>query len=514
MPTPQQELADALRRVREKATGEVVRGPDIAVKDRQMLAKRGFLVPIIKGWYALTTPQAQPGDTTFWHAHFWGFASAYLRHRFGTAYCVSAEHSLDLWTGHTQTPPQLVIIAGKSASFTLDLPNRTSFLFYADPGNLPAETELKFGVQVMPVALALVRASPAFFRLSPTKAEIALRLVRPDDLSRILLGDVRYKAAAGRLIGAFRHCGLNEIADRLGADLRAAALDYTENDPFESPPRLPVGLLFSSPHVGRLKALWQQMRPAVAANFPNAPGQPNAAAYLERVEEIYTHDAYNSLSIEGYQITPELIERIASGAWNPEESKDDQQQRNAMAAKGYREAFKLVKKSVGDILGGQEAPAVVNRDLPDWYRALFSPSVQAGLLPAYALAGFRNRAVFIRGSAHVPPPHEAVTELLETLFTLLAEEKHPGVRAMLGHFLFVYIHPYPDGNGRIGRFLMNAMLAGGGYPWTVIRVDNRKEYLTALEQASVRHNIEPFTKFVISEMAASAALDGTKSSAH
>ena len=84
MPTPLQVLAAALQRVREKATGEVVRGPDIASRDRLLLTKRGFLVPIIKGWYALTTPQAQPGDTTFWHVHFWGFASAYLRYRFGT----------------------------------------------------------------------------------------------------------------------------------------------------------------------------------------------------------------------------------------------------------------------------------------------------------------------------------------------------------------------------------------------------------------------------------------------
>src|SRR5476649_1403562 len=103
MPTPQQALAAALQRVRGQATGEVVRGPDIARADRLLLTKRGFLVEIIKGWYALTTPQAEPGDTTFWHAHFWGFASAYLRHRFGTDYCVSAENSLDLWTGNTQT---------------------------------------------------------------------------------------------------------------------------------------------------------------------------------------------------------------------------------------------------------------------------------------------------------------------------------------------------------------------------------------------------------------------------
>jgi len=52
---------------------------------------------------------------------------------------------------------------------------------------------------------------------------------------------------------------------------------------------------------------------------------------------------------------------------------------------------------------------------------------------------------------------------------------------------------------------MNGMLASGGYPWTVIRVENRQAYLAALEDASIRQNIEPFTKFVITEMAASAA---------
>jgi len=139
---------------------------------------------------------------------------------------------LDIWTGETKTPVRLVINARKSGSFKLGLPNRASFLFYSDPANLPAETESQLGVQVMPLALALVRASPAFFQLSPTTAEIALRMVRPEDLSRILLSDLKYRAAAGRLIGAFRHCGLNEIADRLGADLHAAVLDAEENDPF------------------------------------------------------------------------------------------------------------------------------------------------------------------------------------------------------------------------------------------------------------------------------------------
>ena len=58
MPTPQQVLAATLQRVRDRATGEVVRGPDISRPDRLLLTKRGFLVEVIKGWYALTTPQA------------------------------------------------------------------------------------------------------------------------------------------------------------------------------------------------------------------------------------------------------------------------------------------------------------------------------------------------------------------------------------------------------------------------------------------------------------------------
>lgn len=510
MPTPEQELAVALKRVREKATGNVVRGPDVAPKDRRMLTKRGFLVPIIKGWYALTTPQARPGDSTFWHAHFWGFAAAYLRFRCGTSYCLSAENSLDLWTGGTQTPGQLIVITGKGGSFRLDLPNRTSFLIYPDRKNLPAATEVRNGVQVMPVALALVRVTPSFFRHSPTSAEIALRLVRVDDLSRILLSDVGFRAPTGRLIGAFRHCGLHDAAGKLAADLQGAGLDFEETNPFEAPPRLPAGLLFHSPHVGRVKALWQQMRPNVVANFPSAPTSPDKKSYLDRVEEIYAHDAYNSLSIEGYQVTPELIERIAGGEWNPDANRDDQQHINAMAAKGYREAFKLVKRSLAAILDGNSAAAVVNRDLADWYRALFSPAVQSGILPAHALAGFRNRAVYIRGSEHVPPPSEAVVELMETLFALLADEPHAGVRAVLGHFLFEHIHPYPDGNGRIGRFLANAMLASGGYPWAVIRVENRRDYLSALEDASVRHDIAPLTKFVTAEMAASTDLKGDR----
>jgi len=48
----------------------------------------------------------------------------------------------------------------------------------------------------------------------------------------------------------------------------------------------------------------------------------------------------------------------------------------------------------------------------------------------------------------------------------------------------------------MARFLMNVMLASGGYPWTIIRVEARDQYLTALDRASIDMDIKPFAQFV------------------
>ena len=167
-----------------------------------------------------------------------------------------------------------------------------------------------------------------------------------------------------------------------------------------------------------------------------------------------------------------------------------------MAARGYFETHNLVKENLVRVLEGDNAGTVFRNALARWYQALFSPSVQAGIMKASDLAGYRNDQVFIRGALHVPLSKEAARDCMPILFELLEAEPQPHVRAVLGHFLFVYIHPYMDGNGRLARFLMNLMLVSGGYVWTVIPVERRRQYMAALEQASSFANIAPFSAFI------------------
>ena len=162
--------------------------------------------------------------------------------------------------------------------------------------------------------------------------------------------------------------------------------------------------------------------------------------------------------------------------------------------------MRRIKESINNALNGSDVVAIIQCDLSKWYQALFSPSVEVGLIDSFHLAGYRNDRVYIRHSLHIPPPKEAVLDCMDAFFTCLRNEDNPIVRAVLGHFIFVYIHPYMDGNGRIGRFLMNVLWSTAGYPWTIVRLESRKEYLQSLEAASANKNIIPFTTFLGDEM--------------
>ncbi len=499
MVPPQEKLAESLEAL-HKLQGQgvaAIRSRDLSRTHRERLVENGFLREVIKGWYISSRPDETPGDSTPWYASFWDFCATYLSERFDAAWCLSPEQSLSLHAGNRAVPVQLIVRTPKGGNKPTALPHGTSLFDVrsAMPDN--GEIVARDGLRLFSVPAALVAVSGDFFRRHPTDARAAMATIKDasDVLALLLAGG--HSTVAGRLAGAFRNAGRARIAEEIVKTMGAAGYTIRETDPFEHQTVAPLPERQESPYVNRIRLMWEAMRGPVLDVFPAPPGLPHRPeAYLKAVDGVYVNDAYHSLSIEGYRVSRELIERVRSGQWNPDDNAEDREGRNALAARGYYDAFQSVKASVEKVVRGENAAGVAGDDHREWYRRLFGPSVTAGIIGAADLAGYRSRPVYIRRSMHVPPPREAVRDCMPALFDLLEHEAEPSVRVVLGHFIFVYIHPYLDGNGRMGRLLMNVMLASGGYPWTIVPVERRDDYMAALESASVRQDVRPFAAFV------------------
>jgi len=451
----------------------------------------------MKGWFIPISPDIREGDSTPWYTAFWSFCSQYLEQRFGEQWSLSPENSLSLHAGNWVIPTQLMVRADKGGNNLVKLIHGTSLIDSLSPCAAQDESDNLNGIRVYSASAALIRCSKEYYRQNPVDARSVLLSIT--DSSQVLpyLLDGGKSSIAGRLAGAFRNIGRADIAKDIIDTFKSLDYQVSETDPFESVTPVLSSNRQESAYASRIRLIWQDMRKDVINIMPPEPGLGcYHDKYLERIDEIFVDDAYNSLSIEGYLVTADLIEKIRHGSWNPDGNKSDREQRNALAAKGYWEAFKAVKQSIGSVLNGDNPGSIAKRDHSGWYRELFSPSVTAGIIKPVDLAGYRNMPVYIRGSMHTPLNVQAVRDAMPTLFELLEEEPSSAVRAVLGHFLFVYIHPYMDGNGRIARFLMNTMLASGGYEWAVIPVERRSDYMASLEQASVSLDIKPFADFL------------------
>ncbi|MEN8246603.1 MAG: Fic family protein [Thermodesulfobacteriota bacterium] len=499
MAIPHEKLAQSLEVLRALQERGViaVRSADLTRTHRERLVKNGFLQEIIKGWYIPVHPDEGAGENSAWYASFWRFCAAYLKKRLGTNWSLSPEQSLLLHVGNMTVPRQLLVRSPKARNKITILPHDTSL--FDTRAALPKAGQVaeKDGLRMFSVPAGLVSSRSGFFLHNATDARAALSMVSDASDVLALLLDGGHTTVAGRLAGAFRSIGRDRVADDIIKTMQTAGYNIREKDPFESTINLILPAHEQSPYVNRIRLMWQQMREPILKQFPAGPGRPpDIAAYLKIADDIYVTDAYHSLSIEGYRVSPELVQRVRSGKWDPDESENDREHRNALAARGYWQAYQAVRESIRKVLEGEDPGAASDNDHGDWYREMFGPSVTAGLLRTTDLAGYRNDQVFIRRSMHVPPRYEAVRDCMPALFNLLTEELEPSVRVVLGHFMFVYIHPYMDGNGRIGRFLMNVMLAAGGYPWTVVPFDKRADYMNTLESASVKQEIEPFAAFL------------------
>lgn len=149
------------------------------------------------------------------------------------------------------------------------------------------------------------------------------------------------------------------------------------------------------------------------------------------------------------------------------------------------------------------------RAIEDWAisRPFPSPLTEQDVLGIHAhvladidpqnVGRFRTERVLIKGTRFVPPGSHRFGELLPSLLNLANRaDIHPVLQAAELHYNVVAVHPFTDGNGRTARLLMNHHLLRRAYPHVVIEVEERAEYLAALEEANAGR-CERFAMFVL-----------------
>jgi len=118
---------------------------------------------------------------------------------------------------------------------------------------------------------------------------------------------------------------------------------------------------------------------------------------------------------------------------------------------------------------------------------------------------FRRAQIFIKGSKWEPPPAEVVDIEMDELLKWYNENKkrlHPFELAGLLHHKFLQIHPFIDGNGRVGREIMNFILHRNGFPLLIIPAESRQEYMERMAEADdgdLRSLLEFFVKVLIKD---------------
>ncbi len=113
---------------------------------------------------------------------------------------------------------------------------------------------------------------------------------------------------------------------------------------------------------------------------------------------------------------------------------------------------------------------------------------------------YRKVQVYIRGVEWLPPKAKDVPKEMKSLllwYSINKRKLHPLVLAAYFHSAFESIHPFVDGNGRVGRLLMNFILHRNKYPMINIPNSKKNRYYIALQEAQVKSNLRPFLEFLI-----------------
>ncbi|NLB63604.1 MAG: Fic family protein [Fibrobacter sp.] len=209
--------------------------------------------------------------------------------------------------------------------------------------------------------------------------------------------------------------------------------------------------------------------------------QGERALKLRKINRIKTIQA--SLAIEGNTLNEEQITAILDGKQVLAAPKDIQEVQGAI--KAYEILDTLKPTSVKDLL--------------EAHRVLMEGLVSTSGKFRTGGAGIMKGKEVI----HVAPPAERVPLLMEDLLGWLAKtDNHPLISSSVFHYEFEFIHPFPDGNGRMGRLWQTLILSRWNPLFAYLPVetlihDQQQEYYQAINQSSAIANSTPFITFIL-----------------
>ena len=202
---------------------------------------------------------------------------------------------------------------------------------------------------------------------------------------------------------------------------------------------------------------------AIKKNFQKNWGKLPKSIKEKQKEEIAITFTYNTNAIEGSTISEAEVRGIILDKESPKKDL-----RDVHEAEAHNAVFlEMLEKR----------KSITNSLLLEWHKKIFNKSKPE-------LAG-KYRNYNVRVSSHIAPKHQEVKKLMNQLNRFIDKEKdniNPVELSAIVHYRFEKIHPFGDGNGRIGRLLMNHILWFAGYPILIIEYKNRNAYYRALER--------------------------------
>jgi Fic family protein len=178
------------------------------------------------------------------------------------------------------------------------------------------------------------------------------------------------------------------------------------------------------------------------------------------LEEIAIAFTYNTNAIEGSEITLGEAREIIHDKISPNKPLRDVRETEAHS-KVFLEMLAAKEKMTRELI-------------LKWHKDIFGETKSD-------IAG-KLRNYLVRVGSYVAPDWQDVEKMVSQLIDFTNNVKiNPVELAARAHYRFEKIHPFGDGNGRIGRLLMNRILWHAGYPMLIIEKRKRRAYYRALQ---------------------------------